>query len=259
MRPSENPDIKEAVKIIQSLGTKHGAETVYRDWCRCYALSIANSVTPKDCELWKQREAQYLEVIGRYDKDEVDQFPKLCAHLTMAFERDPYQDYLGCIYMELFGGQKKLGQCFTPIDICKLCAITAIETPVDGEIKTLADKCVGGGAMLIAACWWYAESKVDYQRWLKITAGDVDSLCVHMTYIQLSLLGARAEVYHRDAITRECWDRFITPMEILWPMKYNNLPDNPNPDSTEKDGNVIKLEIPQETKLVVSIESLIEV
>lgn len=238
MRPLENPDIKEIIKTIHYLGSTLGEETVYRDWCRMFALSIANSVTPKDCDLWKRREEQYLETVKKYSKDDAVKFSEMCAHLTLAFERDPFQDYLGCIYMELFGGQKKLGQCFTPIDICKVCAITAIETPVDGEIKTLADECVGGGAMMIAACSHYYDHKVDYQRWLKITCGDIDTLCVHMSYIQLSLIGARAEVYHRNAITRECWDRFVTPMEILWPMKYG-----------------VKLDDSKET---VSIESLID-
>lgn len=220
MRPLENPDIKEIIKTIHSLGTTLGEETVYRDWCRMFALSIANSVTPKDCDLWKRREEQYLETVKKYSKDDAVKFSEMCAHLTLAFERDPFQDYLGCIYMELFGGQKKLGQCFTPMDLCKLCAQTAIGDDIPHELRTLGDECVGGGAMPIAACWWYHTHNVDYQKYLKIFCGDVDSLCVHMSYIQLSLIGARAEVYHRNAITRECWDRFVTPMEILWPMKY---------------------------------------
>jgi hypothetical protein len=83
-----------------------------------------------------------------------------------------------------------------------------------------------------------------------------------MTYIQLSLLGARAEVWHRNAITRQVFGigRFITPMEmLLWPMKYvGGLPDNPSPEPTEDEQNSIKLELPQDTRQVVSIESLIE-
>lgn len=242
MRPSESPNIKEIVKLIQSMPT-NGAETVYRDWCECFALSIQNGCDLlHESDLWQRREQRYLEIIKRYTKEEAQRFAEMCAHLTMAFEQDPFQDYLGCIYMELFGGQKKLGQCFTPIDLCKLCAQTAIGDDIPNEVRTLADECSGGGAMLIAACAHYYEHHVDYQKYLKIFCGDVDSLCVHMTYIQLSLIGARAEVWHRDAITRtvHCFGRFTTPMELLlWPMKYGVKKEN-------------------DSKETVSIESLID-
>ena len=218
--------IKEIVKFINSLSSTRGAETVYRDWCECFALSIANGCNPlKESELWKKRENRYLDIIKNYTKEEAFTFSEMCAHLTMAFDADPYQDHLGKIYMELFGGNKKLGQCFTPIDLCYACADIALDELKAGEVRTLADECSGGGAMLIAACKRYHDAGVDYQRWLKITAGDVDALCVHMTYIQLSLIGARAEVWQRNAITRQCYDRFVTPMEVLWPMKYAEVLD----------------------------------
>lgn len=257
MRPSESPHIKEIVKLIQSIPT-NGAETVYRDWAECFALSIQNGCDLlTESNLWKRREQRYLDIIKKYSKDEAQRFAEMCAHLTLAFEQDPFQDYLGCIYMELFAdrtGKKKLGQCFTPIDLCKVCAQTAIGEEIPEETRTLGDECVGGGAMPIAACWWYHTHGVDYQKYLRIYCGDIDSLCVHMAYIQLSLIGARAEVWHRDAITRKVhgFGRFITPMELLlWPMKY--VGNEPDPDKRETD---IVLETPKETKEKVSIESL---
>ena len=76
----------------------------------------------------------------------------------------------------------------------------------------------GGGAMLIAACEAYHKAGVNYQTYLKVYAEDLDTLCVHMCYIQLSLIGARAIVSCRNSLTMETFDRFITPMEYLWPM-----------------------------------------
>lgn len=219
MRPLENTDIKEIIKTIHYLGSTLGEETVYRDWCRMFALSIANSVVPKDCDLWKQREEQYLETIKKYSKDDAVKFSEMCAHLTLAFERDPFQDYLGCIYMELFDGQKKLGQCFTPMNVCKVCAELSLQDPEDVENLPvlIGDECSGGAALAIAACGVYQKRGVKWQRDVKFILGDVDSLCVHMSYIQMSLIGARAEVWHRNAITRECFGfiKFSTPMEIL--------------------------------------------
>lgn len=214
-----NPHIKEWIKCFNSIAPNTDPQVLFRDWCHCFALALANSVTPKHSDLWERREAQYLDIVGRYSKKDIAIFPELCAHLTNAFERDPFDDYLGSIYMELFGGNKKLGQCFTPIDVCKACAQVTIE-PKEGEVQTLADECCGASAMAIAACGRFQELGIPWQRKVKFVLGDVDALCVHMSYIQMSLLGARAEVYHRDAITRKCWDMYVTPMEILWPMKY---------------------------------------
>ena len=228
-----NPHINEWLKTFRGVNGQYDPNSLFRDWCECYALAIANGVTLHDSPLWAKRENRYLEIVKKYDANTLEMFPALCAYLTMAFERDPFDDYLGRIYMELFGGNKKLGQCFTPIDVCRACAEMTVQ-PKDGELQTLADECSGGGAMLIAACEVYHKRGIDYQRWLKITAGDLDGLCVHMSYIQLSLIGARADVYHRDAITRKCFDVFTTPMQILWPLKLGSSPEMAMESDTPK-------------------------
>jgi hypothetical protein len=53
---------------------------------------------------------------------------------------------------------------------------------------------------------------VEDKKFLKIYAGDLDKLCVHMTYIQLSLIGAKAEVSHQDSIAGNVFETLITPM-----------------------------------------------
>ena len=207
------------LKTFNTLSPRYDSSTLFRDWCHCYAIAIANTVTLEHTPLWEAREKQYLEIVKRYDNKDVQVFPTLCDLLVQAFNRYPFEDYLGSLYMELFGGNKQLGQCFTPMSLYKPCAKVSVQ-PREGEVQTLADECSGGGAMLIAACEVYQDAGIDYQRWLKITAGDLDKLCVHMTYIQLSLIGARATVFHHDALSREHFDTFVTPMEILWPLKY---------------------------------------
>lgn len=232
----DNPHITDFLKAFNGISGRYDPNTLFRDWCECFALAIANGCTLHDSPLWTKRENTYLDIIKKYDVQAQKAFPEMCAHLTLAFELDPFDDYLGRIYMELFGGgikKKKLGQCFTPMDVCRACAEMTVE-PKDGEVMTIADECVGGAAMLIAACEVYHKRGIDYQRWLKITAGDLDALCVHMTYIQLSLIGARADVYHRDAITRKCFDVFTTPMEILWPLKLGSSPDVATQPDTPK-------------------------
>lgn len=212
-----NEHIKSIIKTIEIMSQSAGVESVYRDWCECMALSISNGCRFLHDETWNKREKAYLDIAKKYkDKSSISYFTQMFSDLTNAFEIDPFNDYLGQIYMELMGGNKMLGQCFTPMSLCEVCAGTTIGDDIPEEVKTLADDCSGGGAMLIAACKHYYDHNVNYQKYLKIVAGDLDRLCVFMSYVQLSLIGARAVVYHHDAITQEVYDRFVTPMECLF-------------------------------------------
>lgn len=267
MRINDNPHLKKIVGIINDISSSYGPETIYREWCECLALSIANSCDLLHGSVWRKREDRYLSIISKYnnptDRKIVDAFPEMSAELTLSFELDPFHDYLGNgVYMQLFGGQKKLGQCFTPDDVCYVCAQTAIEPPNENTPFpiTINDPAVGGGAMLIAACRYYNDLGVDYQRKVKFWANDVDSLCVHMSYIQLSLLGCRAIVERKDTITQELFDRFVTPMEILWPATL--FVDDKPKDTAPKDTPVYTLTAENKSEQsaeVVSIDSLMEV
>ena len=46
--------IKSIVDLIQSMPT-HGAESVFRAWCECFALAIQNGCTAAHTELWEKR------------------------------------------------------------------------------------------------------------------------------------------------------------------------------------------------------------
>lgn len=52
----------------------------------------------------------------------------------------------------------------------------------------LAEPACGAGGMCIAAAETLFKQGINYQECLHITAQDIDPLCVHMTYVQLSLL-----------------------------------------------------------------------
>lgn len=209
-------NIKSIVSTIDLIGRTVGAETVFRDWCECAALALANGCDVLHGARWEAREKRYLSLIGKYDKPAL--FAELLARLTNAFEADPFHDHLGHVYMECFGGNKNLGQCFTPEGVCEVTARLAMDgVPKNGEHKTLYEPACGGGAMTIAFLGMCHDAGYNYQRYLRITAEDLDSLCVHMCYVQLSLLGARARVFHKNTITQQVFDCFVTPAEALWP------------------------------------------
>ena len=206
---------KEILKTLNELGRAHGVERVFRDWCNMTAMAFSNACTLQYSKLWKKREEEYKKILERYGDNEP--FAHMTTCLTNIFEEDTFNDHLGRIYMETFGGNRNLGQVFTPYSVARACAVCAIEKPT-AEFKRVNDCACGGGAMLIAACEAYHKAGVNYQRYLKLYAEDLDTLCVHMCYIQLSLIGARAIVSCRNSLTMETFDRFITPMEYLWPM-----------------------------------------
>lgn len=226
-------NIKKIVKALEEIGYSVGVETVFRDWCECSALAIANGCDLLHGEVWERREKRYLDIIGKY-KANAGRFAEMLAYLTDAFNADPFHDYLGRVYMECFGGNKNLGQCFTPEGVCEVCAHTAIDSiPKNGEYKTLYEPACGGGAMTIAALGVLHRAGYNYQRYLRITTEDLDSLCVHMCYVQLSLLGARAFVYHKDTITQKTYDLFVTPGEALWPAFMFGRGDEPEPPAQD--------------------------
>lgn len=224
MRAVES-NIKKLTDIMTELGQKFGAEKAFRDWCALYALAIANTVAVKGSNTWARREEEFKRIMKTYDS--IEPFARMSAHLVEAFEAEPFFDHLGRIYMELFGGNKNLGQCFTPYGLSQAVAQIGCADDITPEFRTLNDCACGGGVLLIAACEAYHKKGVNYQTYLKLFAEDLDALCVHMCYIQLSLIGARAIVTRRNTLTMESFERFVTPMEYFWPMTLGMPQEGP--------------------------------
>ena len=56
-----------------------------------------------------------------------------------------------------------------------------------------------------------------------VTATDIDLKCVHMCYLQLSLLGIPAVVIHGNSLTLEEHSHWFTPAYILDGWAWKNL------------------------------------
>jgi len=69
--------------------------------------------------------------------------------------------------------------------------------------------------MVIALALELQERGVNYQQQLHVTAVDVDAKCVHMTYLQLSLLHIPAVVVHGNSLSLEEFGRWYTPAHIM--------------------------------------------
>lgn len=197
---------KEFLRVFRQLTYRHNTWVVWNDFVTMFACALSN---PVDKEHYDEREALYLQIIKRYNKQEQPLFYELAAHTVMALEENPEQDFLGGIFMSLNLGNERKGQIFTPYHVCVLMAeVTmgnAVQEVKDKGFISINDPCCGAGATLIAGIH-VARKKLEkvgmnYQNHLLIVAQDIDMTVALMCYIQLSLLGVAGYVKIGNSLT----------------------------------------------------------
>lgn len=208
--------VEAMAKEFENFRYKHDIATVFEDWLECAAITISNSI---NLLRWKERESRYLEIVKKYSKDELDSFAKILAMLVVALDKKP-NDYLGQLFMQLELYNSWRGQFFTPYDVAYMMAMMTIKDDLEkrlskGENIRINDCAVGGGVTLIAAFNVIKELGYNPQQVARFYAQDIDRKAVFMTYIQLSMLGVNAQVFHQNTITLEHWDTWLSPGYFL--------------------------------------------
>ena len=79
----------------------------------------------------------------------------------------------------------------------------------------LMEPACGAGGMVIAMADALMQAGLNYQRAMHATCIDIDPRCVHMTYLQLSLLHIPAIVLHGNSLSNQVWGRWYTPAHVL--------------------------------------------
>ena len=207
---------KALIKLIEANGRTHGHWQVFRDFVELSAIAISNAV---DLARREAREARYLEIVGKYERQEVERFPHMLGELVAELECGP-ADVLGQVFMEMDMGSKWHGQFFTPYHLCRVMA----GMMVDDHMRSLIDArgfiranepACGGGAMVIALAEEMHAAKINYQQHLHVVAQDLDLKAVHMAYVQLSLLHIPAVVIHGNTLALEERSHWLTPAHIM--------------------------------------------
>ena len=217
---------KNIIKTMTALSHRHDTWRVFSDFVEMSAVSIANA-----CDKFHpdhdKREARYMEIVKAYTAEELNDFAKMLGMLTQQLEVSP-GDVLGEIFMEMDLGSKWHGQFFTPYALCK---VTASMMACDFEERlkskpfiTVNEPASGGGAMLIALAEVMTAKNINFQKCLHVTAQDLDLKAVHMSYVQLSLLGIPGIVIHGNTLLNEKKSMWYTPMHIIngWSRKLKN-------------------------------------
>jgi len=108
---------------------------------------------------------------------------------------------------------------FTPYHMSSLMAkltINGSQQAIDENgFLRLQEPACGAAGMVIAAAEAVRDAGYNYQKQMHATGIDIDARCVHMGYLQLSLLGIPATVVHGNALTEQVWSIWQTPMHVL--------------------------------------------
>ena len=182
------------------------------------AITFSNAV---DKAQYDKREERYLQMVRAYEREEVNIFPQILGEVVMALE-EHFGDVLGRTFHDLELHNKWAGQFFSPDAICRMMANMTIgdeatlrETIARRGFVTAQEPAVGSGAMVIALAQAMHDLGINYQQHLHVTAIDVDPKCVHMAYVQFTLLHIPAIVIHGNTLAMQEYEHWFTPAHIM--------------------------------------------
>jgi len=221
-----NNYVQEMLKIVDKFDGRHNRHELLSDCFECFAICISNIV---DKPQYTEREKRYLEIVSKYSKTDISLMTQLLAKVwsvLTAMSEDGFDDYLGQLYMMSDTSNKKAGQYFTPYNVSKLSAeLTINPSKLDKEVITMYEPACGSGGMILAfADVLQNTHHINYTGRTFVYAGDIDSRCVHMCYIQLSLAGIPAIVEQRNALTMELiGGRWNTPAYLFQYCRFQKI------------------------------------
>lgn len=198
-----NKIVQDISREIQGMSGTYTPYVIFTDWCRMFAISIANACELEQGDLWKAREAIYYDTAKKYSPEQLDKIAELCNMLIELYGEEGPCDALGEIYMAAECANKSTGQFFTPFQVSVMTARLQ-DYPLTGKIKLSEPSC-GSGGMILAAARCINERGGNAQRQLKVRAQDLDWNAIYMTYIQLSLNAIDAICIQGDTLENEAF------------------------------------------------------
>lgn len=214
---------KEFCALMDRFAFRYSKWQIWNDFLSLSVISLANVMPVPEKE---EREKLYLSIIGSYQKEDQEVFPKMLELVVLALEENPEQDFLGSLYHHLGLHQEQKGQFFTPYHICHF--MSELQFAGDEKEEQLKEKgyisvndpACGAGAMLIAFANVAKKHGINYQKQVLFVAQDIDRTAAMMCYIQLSLLGCPAIVIIGDSLANP----FLHPDNEAWytPFFYLN-------------------------------------
>lgn len=200
------------VKTFNDIARHRHRYEVFRDFVTMAAIAVHNGIA-RDEKL----EAEYLQIVGRYAKEDVTSFSHLLGQLVILLDPEPY-DVLGQLYMELELGSTHTGQFFTPPELSELMAWLsygdALAT-LDKPFVTIQEPACGAGGMVLAFVKVMLSHGHNPAERMWAHCQDVDRLAALMCYLQLALWNVPAVVLVGNTLALEAREVFYTPAHYL--------------------------------------------
>jgi len=208
--------VNECIKIITKLSERH---EIWETWSDCTYLWAAALSNAYDKERADAREAEYLRIISKYQKEDVTMICKLFAKIVCELEKNQEQDILGEVYMQLSIYSKQKAQHFTPYYLSEMMAKMTLGTEEENnEPQMIYEPTCGSGVNLISAANIMRANGINYQQNVYFVAQDLAPVVARMCYIQMSLLGMSGMVLIGDTLKNNIneMERWYTPFHFLF-------------------------------------------
>lgn len=235
MSVSRHPAWQEFVKAFNSIAQHHHRYEVFRDFVTMSAIRMHNAIRKND-----GLETEYLQIVGKYKKDDVDLLCGLFAKLVLLLDPEPV-DVLGALYMALELGNTNTGQFFTPPEVSELMArITYGDELRDiaAPFITVCEPACGAGGMVLAFTKVMLSHGHNPAEKMWVQCQDIDRLAALMCYLQLSLWNIPAVVIVGNTLAGEAREVFYTPQHYLglWRIKLKRRHEQtPEPTTAQSD------------------------
>ena len=158
------------------------------------------------------REEEYLEVAGRYSKEELGTLAIAQARLVLEMESKPFVDCLGPFYTEInsHAAATARGEFYTPQEVSEMMAKVTVdaESVIERGLPiTVSDPCTGSGGMILALAKQFSsiiqKGEASYVDLLRVSAVDINPVACDMTYINTSLWGIPAKILRGNTLSME--------------------------------------------------------
>ncbi len=217
--------------MLLDLGRRHDLNRVFRDFLEMGAIALSNKV---DLRHYDEREAAYMSIVKRYERADVmalsTMFKLFVEELSITEE---------CVFGPLIASAelyRSSYQTFTPWPVAYMMAKMMLGTKTEVEDKiaergflTAMEPACGAGVMILALAQALRDIDINPQKFLHVTAVDTDLKCVHMTYMQTSLMGIPARIVHGNSLSLAEYSHWHTAFHVLgnWSAKLRQPRDQP--------------------------------
>lgn len=204
---------QEFIKLFNSVARHQHRYQVFRDFVTMSAITLHNAVAKNET-----LEAEYMQIVGKYSKEEVTHLAQLLGCLVELLEPKP-ADILGQLYMSLDLGNTHVGQFFTPASVSEMMAHVMhgeTLTSIDKPFITLSEPACGAGGMVLAFVKVMLDKGHNPADKLWVQCTDLDRTAALMCYLQLSLWNVPAQIIVGNTLTLEYREQYFTPAHYLF-------------------------------------------